>query len=434
MVELSLNNGETRADAHPSRDCLAERYREVRALTLSLTKPLGPEDCMVQSMPEASPTKWHLGHTTWFFETFVARAALSAYRDVDQAYASLFNSYYLTVNEPHSRADRGLLSRPTLEEVLAYRHHVDEWIARAILEMPGKQFTELGRVIETGIHHEQQHQELLLTDIKHAFGSNPLEPRYRAGSADAVVGNGSPGRGGVEWVAFEGGRIEVGHGGSGFAFDNERPRHTAYIDPFEIQATLVTCGQFLRFIEDGGYEQVDLWLSDGWDARCRLGWTAPLYWRREGAGWSLFTLHGRRPLDPEEPVTHLSYYEADAYARWRGARLPREIEWEHAAASRPVEGRFLDQARLHPLPAGDEPAPAQLFGDVWEWTASAYLPYPGYRPPTGPLGEYNGKFMCNQMVLRGGSCVTPPGHMRGTYRNYLPPEARWQFSGLRLAR
>ena len=418
---------------------LLDEYRAVRARTLKLAAPLSPEDQGVQSMPDASPTKWHLAHTTWFFETFVLKPHAPDHQPFDPTFEFLFNSYYEGVGPRPDRARRGELSRPSLEEVQAYRRHVDQAIAR-LLE-PGTVVPVVASTLTLGLHHEQQHQELLLTDIKHAFGSHPLQPTYRA-AAPAPGATTAPPR---AFRTFDGGVVWIGHEGAGFAFDNEGPRHRWFLEPFAIADSPVTCGEYLAFMRDGGYARPELWLSDGWRTVESERWQAPLYWQeskggadpREGgqAGWLVYTLAGRRPVDPSEIVAHVSYYEADAYARWAGARLPTEEEWEHAAAAGPtraaLEGHFVESERLHPAGAAEG---AGMFGDVWQWTRSAYGGYPGYRVPEGPIGEYNGKFMSNQMVLRGGSCLTPAGHVRATYRNFFPPATRWQMSGIRLAR
>ena len=411
---------------------LGALYARVRGTTEALCEPLSVEDYVVQSMPDASPTKWHLAHTSWFFETFVLRPALPRYPAFDERFAVLFNSYYHAAGERHPRPERGLLSRPTVEEAFAYRAHVDRWMAELLAGEHGALAGELPFVIELGLNHEEQHQELLLTDIKHVLALNPLEPPYRERARTART---SATPGGERWATFDGGLVELGADGAGFAFDNERPRHRRFAQPFELARAPVTCGEYLEFVEAGGYRRSEHWLSDGWDALGRLGWEAPLYWKRDGAAWRIVTLNGARALDLAEPVSHVSFYEADAYARWRDARLPLEEEWEHAAEGEELAGNLLDANELHP--AARTRAGARLdqaFGDVWEWTASPYTPYPGFRPFHGAIGEYNGKWMSSRYVLRGGSCVTPVRHIRASYRNFFGPEARWQFTGLRLAR
>jgi ergothioneine biosynthesis protein EgtB len=401
---------------------LAAQYREVRRLSERLCEPLQAEDYGLQSMPDCSPPKWHLAHTTWFFETFVLADHEPDFHPHHPLFRALFNSYYEAVGDRWPRPARGLLSRPTATEVYAYRRSVDERMERVLERAAG----EIQPLVELGLNHEQQHQELLLTDLKHAFGLNPLHPVY-APPGSAPLSRATPQR----WQAHAAGVRSIGFTGEGFAFDNESPRHRVFVESFEIAMRPITAGEFLAFMEDGGYDRPTLWLSDGWAARQFDGWTAPLYWEHTADGWSLFTLRGARPIDPAEPVCHVSYYEADAFARWAGARLPTEAEWEVAVADRDVTGNVLDSSRFHPAP---DTGGGQFFGDVWEWTSSPYTAYPGYRPAAGALGEYNGKFMCNQLVLRGGSCVTPAGHIRPTYRNFFPPNARWQFSGIRLAR
>ncbi len=405
---------------------LGERYRRVRAASESIAEPLATEDYVIQSMPDVSPTKWHLAHTSWFFETFILKERVPGYTAFDASYEYLFNSYYVQVGPRHCRPRRGLLSRPTVAEIYRYRTHVDTHMLE-LLQAPDAK-GQLADLVELGLNHEQQHQELMLTDIKHVFSCNPLRPVYRARQADAGPAAA------LEWVGFAGGLHEIGHAGEGFAFDNEGPRHRAMLEPFRLASRPVSNGEFLAFIEDGGYRRPELWLSDGWDQVSREGWSAPLYWERREHGWELFTLAGMRALAPHEPVCHVSCFEADAYARWANARLPTEQELEVAARAAAVQGNFVEQGRLHPQ--ATVPAPGgvqQLYGDVWEWTRSAYSPYPGYRPAAGAIGEYNGKFMCNQFVLRGGSCATPQSHMRPTYRNFFYPNARWQFTGIRLA-
>jgi len=411
---------------------LARRYAGVREASEALCAPLSAEDAALQSMPDASPAKWHLAHTSWFFETFVLLPGLARYVAFDPRFESLFNSYYRSLGEPYPRPRRGLLSRPSLAEVLRYRHHVDIAMGELLAAPQSAARAELLSVVELGLQHEQQHQELLLTDVKHLLYQSPLRPAYRASGAPRPVDTTAPR---LDFVAWPGGFGGIGHAGEGFAFDNEGPRHRRWLEPFALATRLVTNGEWLAFLEDGGYARPELWLSDGFDAVEAGGWIAPLYWERDGQGFAHFTLDGMQPVRPEEPVCHVSAYEADAYARWARARLPGEDEWEVVAAERPVEGNFVESARLRPAAAGAAAAtPAQLFGDVWEWTRSAYAPYPGYAPPPGALGEYNGKFMCNQLVLRGGSCATPRSHLRASYRNFFPPGARWQFSGVRLAR
>jgi ergothioneine biosynthesis protein EgtB len=418
----AFNDGRTHmtiAEIGPERrasDSLVERFRSVRSFTVTLTEPLAPEDFVVQSMPDVSPTKWHLAHTSWFFETFVLDGP-----PFHPRYGHLFNSYYNGVGAQFPRSKRGLLSRPTVAEVFAYRAHVDEAVVRAL--KAGASAETRARV-ELGLHHEQQHQELLLTDIKHVLAQNPLGPSYRAATVTPSMA--TP----LDFVAFEGGIVEIGHSGDGFSFDNERPRHRVLLEPFLLADRLVTVGEYREFIADHGYARPDLWLSEGWDWKVRENAAAPLYWNEGGA----FTLAGERPLNDAEPVVHVSLYEADAYARWSGARLPREAELELALEGQPVRGNFVERGALHPTPAPSQPGVRQLFGDGWEWTQSSYGGYPGYAPPPGAIGEYNGKFMCNQHVLRGGSCVSPESHLRASYRNFFPAHARWQFTCIRLAK
>jgi ergothioneine biosynthesis protein EgtB len=408
---------DTKARLEESAADLGARYGAVRAQTEALAAPLSPEDQSLQSMPDASPTKWHRAHTSWFFETFLLQPHLTGYQPFDARYSYLFNSYYEAVGPRHPRPARGMLSRPSAAEIGRYRAHVDRAMARLIAE----ERSHLLALIELGLHHEQQHQELLLTDIKHALSLNPLHPAYLPPheAAESAL----PRQG---WVALDAGIHEIGHTGAGFAFDNETPAHAALIPACRIATRPVSTGEYLDFIADGGYQRPEFWLSDGWTAVRAEGWEAPEYWRREGAVWYAFTLHGLLPLRVEEPVAHVSYYEAAAFAAWAGKRLPTEFEWE-VAARQAGPGR-APELRPHPRPLA-----AGFDGDVWEWTASAYHPYPGFRTAAGAVGEYNGKFMVGQMVLRGRSCATPPGHERLTYRNFFPPHARWQFSGFRLA-
>ncbi|MDE2227809.1 MAG: ergothioneine biosynthesis protein EgtB [Alphaproteobacteria bacterium] len=468
------------------------RFADCRARSAALATPLLPEDQVVQSMPDVSPTKWHLAHVTWFWETFLLGPHLAGYRVFDPAYDYLFNSYYEAVGPRHPRPARGLLSRPGVAEIARYRDHVTQAMDRLIAGVDGMTFRELAPVIALGLAHEEQHQELILMDIKHVFAQNPLKPAYTAPAPHAAR-TAPP----LEWRDFAGGLIEIGHEGDGFAFDNEGPRHKVWLEPFRLATRLVTNGEYLAFVADGGYRRPEFWLSDGWAAVNASGWEAPLYWQRPAGkidgvdGWQEFTLSGIAPLDPASPVVHVSHYEADAFARWAGRRLPSEAEWETAAADLPVSGNFLDRGLLHPQgatssadcdqvdscpphpaldkarlrlanpkqpspPSGEEgrvrgaqaprgeeeasvvsaasaPALLQMFGDCWEWTQSAYAPYPGFHAVAGAIGEYNGKFMSGQMVLKGGCAVTPAGHMRASYRNFFPAAARWCFGGIRLA-
>jgi ergothioneine biosynthesis protein EgtB len=431
----------------PRAAAALQRWADVRAQTLALAAPLSEADAQVQSMPDASPTKWHLAHTTWFFETFVLERFERGFVPHHPAYRVLFNSYYQGVGEQHPRPQRGLVTRPGLAEVIEYRRAVD---ARLAMLLQHDMSDALHTLAELGLQHEQQHQELILTDLKHLLSCNPLNPVYRASWPLARVAPAA-----LAWAAFEGGVVEIGHDashhGTGFAFDNESPRHRVALRPYALASRPVTHGEWLAFIDDGGYADARWWLAAGWDWRRANAIEAPAYWQRDAdrrqRGWTNFTLHGRVPIDPHTPVVHVSLYEADAYAHWRAAhdgaplRLPTEAEWEHAAAQpahTPTQGNFVESGALHPMPparAHDERTPLQqLFGDVWEWTSSSYAPYPGFRPWAGAVGEYNGKFMINQYVLRGGSCATPREHIRSSYRNFFPADARWQFSGVRLAR
>jgi ergothioneine biosynthesis protein EgtB len=405
---------------------LHDRLFETRLLSSELAAPLGDEDQVVQAMDDASPTKWHLAHTTWFFEAFLLKRFLSGYRVFDERFEYCFNSYYESVGARQPRGKRGLLTRPSVQEVRAYRDFVDAALVR-LFDRPLKQ--EAAELIELGINHEQQHQELLLTDILALFAAEPLKPAYR----ESDPGVGADDAGPLSWVAFDGGIFEIGHDGNGFAYDNEGPRHEALIRPFKLADRCVTNAEWLEFIKDGGYATPTLWLADGWNTVKSQDWGCPLYAEAAEGGLMQMSLKGFRPVDPATPVTHVSYYEADAFARWAGYRLPTEFEWEVAASSVPVEGRTLGAGHLRPMPAGTGAGLKQMFGDVWEWTASAYLPYPGFKAAPGAVGEYNGKFMVSQFVLRGGSCATPEGHVRRTYRNFFYPHQRWQFTGLRLA-
>jgi ergothioneine biosynthesis protein EgtB len=408
---------------------LENRLLDTRNLSHELVRPLTAEDMVVQAMEDASPTKWHLAHVTWFFETFILSKYLPGYRPFDDAFNYCFNSYYETQGPRQPRPKRGVLTRPSSERVFAYRAHVDEALGKLFAQgvEPG---SEVARLVEVGINHEQQHQELLLTDILALFAANPLRPAYRPRRPRAATADpGAP-----AWIEYPGGIRQAGHDGNGFAWDNEAPRHDVLVHPCRLADRLVTNGEWLEFMTDGGYRTATLWLADGWTTVNREGWEAPLYWEQRDGQWLAMSLEGLQPVEAAAPVCHVSYYEADAFARWAGKRLPTEFEWEIAAQALPATGNTLATRALRPLPA--EPAtrqPRQMFGDVWEWTQSAYLPYPGYRPPEGALGEYNGKFMVNQQVLRGASCATPDGHSRATYRNFFYPQQRWQFMGLRLA-
>lgn len=415
-----------------------QRYAAVRARTLALAEPLSEADCQAQSMADASPVKWHLAHVTWFFETFVLERFEPGFRPHHPAYRMLFNSYYNGVGEQHPRPQRGLLTRPGLAEVKAWRAAVDRRVMALLDRTPG---AELLALVELGLQHEQQHQELLLTDVLHLLSCNPLAPAYRVAEGAVATAPAAP----LAWIHSEGGLAEIGHDGPGFAYDNEGPRHRQWLAPHALASRPVAQGEWAAFVADGGYRDPRWWLSAGWNWVREQGIRAPLHWRADGAGWQQFTLAGLLPLEAAAPVVHVSLYEADAYARWLGAqtglpmRLPTEAEWEHAAAPRAAQalaaGHFADDGHLRPRPAAAAAdGLQQLFGDVWEWTGSAYLPYPGFRPGAGAVGEYNGKFMINQMVLRGGSCASPHGHLRASYRNFFPPETRWQFCGVRLAR
>lgn len=414
----------------------AGEYCRVRARSLALAAPLTDEDCQVQSMPDASPTKWHLAHATWFFETFVLERFEPGFRPFEAAFRVLFNSYYAGIGERHPRPQRGLVTRPTLEEVKRYRTQVDERVTAVLASQSGNE--SLLELMTLGLHHEQQHQELLLTDIKHVLSFNLLHPPY---ARRWPIGAVKPEP--LRWHAYAPGVCSLGHDPASdgdFCFDNETPCHTTFISPFALASRPVTHGEYLAFMDDGGYARPELWLSLGWDWVQAGARHAPLYWYRLGSRWHSHTLQGGVEIDPHTPACHLSYFEADAYARWAEARLPTEAEWEFAARRLarplPAQANFADRNAFHPLPpaASGADEPVQMFGDVWEWTQSSYGPYPGYRTLPGTVGEYNGKFMCNQYVLRGGSCATPAGHVRASYRNFFPPDAQWQFSGVRLAR
>lgn len=418
-------------EATDDAEALSRHYQAVRQASAQLCEPLVAEDYMLQSMPDASPTRWHLAHTTWFFETFILLPYLAGYRAYHPQFAYLFNSYYNAAGPRWPRPQRGMLSRPTVAEIFDYRHAVDEQMLKLLRQQPASLPENLASTLTLGCHHEQQHQELMLTDLKHAWAINPLGPVYRP-SADTSA----PGAA-AEWLPFAEQLSWIGHQGGGFAYDNETPRHRTFVPAFQIASRLVRNRDFLAFIADDGYQRPELWLSEGWNT-CQLNhWSAPLYWAQRDEAWMSFTLSGWQPLMLDGPVCHVSYFEADAFARWAGARLLTEAEWEMAAASVPLAGHFVEAGHFHPAlapAAGDHGPIYQLYGDLWQWTASAYSAYPGFRAAAGALGEYNGKFMCNQFVLRGASCATPRSHARLTYRNFFPPDARWQFTGIRLAK
>lgn len=425
-----------------SETSLAQRYRAVRQQAHRICQPLEREDYVIQSMEDVSPAKWHLAHTTWFFEVFVLKAFMPGYVLLDERYPFLFNSYYIQAGDRWSRPHRGILSRPTVDDVYAYRSHVDEAMTRFL---DGNVSEEAWTVVEIGLHHEQQHQELMVTDIKHVLSVNPLFPSYHSRDPQPTVK--APNH---SMISFEACVTEIGYDGSGFSYDNESPRHRQFVEAFELGSRPVTNGEYLAFIEDGGYKRSPLWLAQGWDLVQTENWGRPLYWLQQDDGWYEFTLYGLRRLDPEAPLAHISYFEADAFARWNGCRLPTEFEWEHAATKLSMSGQFSDEGTFHAAWPHEEynghdagkvgadersrSAFTALFGTSWEWTCSHYSPYPGYKPVDGALGEYNGKFMSNQFVLKGGSCATPPDHIRRTYRNFFPSHARWQFTGIRLAR
>jgi len=433
-VAEEIRSGPKEGDSRESsgrRSRLIERFRQIRNFTTRLCEGLEPEDCVVQSMPEVSPTKWHLAHTTWFFETFVLKVWMPRYRPEVPQYAYLFNSYYNAAGDMHRRDLRGLISRPTVAETHRYRASVDDPMLDLIRNADDELLDKIEPILVLGFHHEQQHQELLVTDIKHVFAQNPLHPIFEAresggGSRDVALQN---------FVEFDEATVMIGHDGAGFSYDNEGPRHRALVPAFALASRPVTNGEYITFIEAGGYSRPEFWLSLGWTTVNEQRWQAPLYWTKRENRWWNFTLSGFRPVEESEPVTHISYFEADAYANWAGARLPTEFEWERAATDLPIDGNFVETEQFHPAPtpSGAEQL-TQMFGDVWEWTRSSYSPYPGYRAAPGALGEYNGKFMCNQYVLRGGSCATSRTHIRATYRNFFPPDKRWQFAGIRLAR
>ena len=415
-------------EASAERAALAQRYRRVRRQTEQLCAPLAAEDYVIQPMPDASPAKWHLAHTSWFFETFILKPQLRDYADQHPAYAFLYNSYYVQAGARHDRNQRGMLSRPTVAETYEYRRHVDGEIERLLAGASRAELAVIAPLLELGLNHEQQHQELIVTDLKYLLAMNPLLPAYHSTSAPLVSVAQSP----LQWIRFNGGIAQVGTTPEqGFCFDNETPAHDVLLPDYELASRTVTNAEYQQFIDDGGYRRAELWLSDGFALCQQNEWQAPLYWFEDGTA---FTLQGRANLEGSAPVTHISYYEADAYARWAGARLPTEFEWEHAARDLPISGNFSEDATLSPQSSTAASGLADMFGNVWEWTQSHYSPYPGYRIAAGALGEYNGKFMANQFVLRGGSCATPMDHIRATYRNFFHADKRWQFSGLRLAR
>ncbi len=414
------------------KETLTGRYDEVRNVTMKLIEPLEKEDFIIQSDADVSPPKWHIAHTTWFFERMILKEFKSGYEEFNARFDFLFNSYYNSIGPYQPRHERGVLSRPTVEEIIAYRQYVDSQMKDLLAEThTPEQAHQLGKLVEMGLQHEQQHQELILMDVKYNFFVNPLFPAYKETQAQQAI---EPKE--AAFVEFAGGLVEIGHQGEGFAFDNESPRHKVWLEPFQLASEPVTNGEFLEFIEAGGYEQPEHWLSDGWGVVKKNNWKAPLYWlKNEQQQWEIFTLGGVKNLDLAEPVSHVSFYEADAFSRWKGKRLPTEAEWEHAAQNLPIQGNMMEQEAYHPSTAQNEStAPlSKMFGDVWEWTSSAYSSYPGSKPLEGALGEYNAKFMSNQMILRGGSCATPASHIRETYRNFFPPDKRWQFGGFRLA-
>jgi ergothioneine biosynthesis protein EgtB len=439
LIEALLTNSSSRVMASEesetipaSRSELQRRYLRVRNFSEKLCETLEPEDHVIQTMPEASPIKWHIAHTSWFFETFILKQFFPGYHSLHPEYAFLFNSYYNAVGPFYSRPHRGLLSRPTVKEVFQYRSEIDLLVSELIESADEELLGRIEPILTLGLHHEQQHQELMLTDIKNVFWQNPLRPAFRPRTQFKPLPVSD-----IEWLQFEEGVYWVGHEGPEFSYDNEGPRHRVFAPAFSLASRLVTNAGFLAFIEDGGYERPELWLSLGWNAVKERGWNAPLYWEKRDGKWLTMTLAGMTELVPEEPVCHVSLFEADAYARWSGARLATEEEWETASAGQPLKGNFVESELFHVTPLISQSSggkPLQMFGDVWEWTRSSYSPYPGYSAAPGALGEYNGKFMCNQYVLRGGSCATSQSHIRRTYRNFFPPDARWQFTGIRLAK
>ncbi len=434
--QLDAQEDDTQRQKSQKQESSHGFFREIRQHSLDLTAPLTPEDMLLQSMPDASPTKWHIAHVTWLWEEFFLAPLIAEYTFYNESYRYLFNSYYDSVGERQPRPERGFLSRPSCDEVIAYHRHITGKVQDFFDQLSSERLDQLTPLIDLGLQHEMQHQELILMDIKHAFSRNPLQPAYQK-TTQPEASQPAPA---LQWIDCPGGLIEIGcdQDDNGFSYDCERPRHKVYLEPFKLASRLVTCGEYMEFIEDGGYEKSDFWLSDGWSAVQTQGWKAPLYWRNEkDASRTLFTLSGLRIIDPNEPVSHVSYYEADAYARWAGHRLPTEAEWEHVAADirGQIKGNFIESQILRPQAALEDhqTVPLQMYGDLWEWTASPYIAYPGFEPTPGLAREYNGKFMCNQMVLRGGCCVTSARHIRGSYRNFYYPSQRWVFSGIRLA-
>jgi len=421
--------------AASSREKLRDRFQSVRAFSHELTDPLSPEDQTIQSMTDASPAKWHLAHTSWFFETFVLKQYVPDYRPHNDMYEYMFNSYYQGIGPQYNRSQRGIISRPTVAQVGEYRAHVDGAMGAYFEEASDNAWEEAASLIELGLNHEQQHQELLLTDIKHAMSFNPLMPAVYQPKVPVADSNGAPE---LEWIEYPGGIQSLGWDGEGFAFDNEGPVHDVLLQPYGLASRLVTNGEYMEFMEAGGYQSPRHWHADGWTVVETQGWSAPIYWRQDGGIWYEYTLRGLEPLDPDGPLTHISFYEASAYADWRGCRLPTEAEWEVAARDEPIRGNFVDTGLYHSTQFGGasdgDGNLRQIYGDVWEWTSSPYTPYPGFKPAEGAVGEYNGKFMANQMVLRGGSCATAHDHIRSSYRNFFYPDARWQFTGIRLAK
>ena len=409
-------------------DSLAEQYQRIRLQTESLCQPLQVDDYNIQTMPDVSPAKWHIAHVSWFFETFLLKPYLKNYQPFHPKYAHLFNSYYETVGTFHPRPQRGLLNRPTVEEIFQYRWHVDHHMQELLTDVDHNRLTDITLRTRVGLNHEQQHQELLLTDIKHVFASNPLKPAYHKCKIPHLYQAAQ-----CDWIYHEGGIVETGYAGDGFCYDNELPVHKVYLEPFKLATHLLTNGEYLGFMADNGYQRADLWLSDAWKTVQTSQWQSPLYWEHIDGQWWHMTLSGLQPVDEHAPVCHISFYEADAYARWAGKRLPSEAEWEVIARNQAITGNLREQGTLHPIATSLTVGMQQMFGDVWEWTQSPYSPYPRFKPLPGSLGEYNGKFMCSQFVLRGGSCITPQDHIRPTYRNFFYPADRWQFSGLRLA-